>query len=150
MFQKKIFIDRLTFMRQQQKLAKRQLAFKVGISPRAIGQFEQGENLPSIETLVQLAQVLGVSLDYLCGVTDIMHRDPPPMGVKEGENSMDSSLDLTPPVSRKMCPECGSGAFILIPAQAAILVAGRQMTTTLHVCRQCGYVRQFVNFVPES
>ena len=80
MFQKKSFMDRLTFMRQQHQWSKRQLAFKVGISPRAIGQFEQGENLPSIETLVQLAQVLGVSLDYLCGLTADPHPYPPDPG----------------------------------------------------------------------
>ncbi len=42
-----------------------ELAQRLRISPSAVGMYEQGRREPSGEMLVQLARVLGVSVDYL-------------------------------------------------------------------------------------
>ncbi len=41
------------------------LAEKANISPSFMGQIERGDRKLSLETLVSIAKVLGVSLDYL-------------------------------------------------------------------------------------
>ena len=42
-----------------------ELAGKLRISPSAVGMYEQGRREPSAQTLVDLAKVFGVSVDYL-------------------------------------------------------------------------------------
>lgn len=42
-----------------------ELASRLQISPSAVGMYEQGRREPSADTLVAMARVLGVSVDYL-------------------------------------------------------------------------------------
>lgn len=42
-----------------------ELAQRLGISPSAVGMYEQGRREPSADMLVRLSRVLGVSVDYL-------------------------------------------------------------------------------------
>ena len=42
-----------------------QLAKKLNVGPSAVGMYEQGRRIPAIDTLVQMAKLFGVSLDYL-------------------------------------------------------------------------------------
>lgn len=77
---KKIFAARLAATREQRQVSQRQLAFRVGVSPRAVGQYEQGENLPSVEVLVALARALEVSTDHLLGLSDDPHASSLPKG----------------------------------------------------------------------
>ncbi len=68
MFDLAILMVRLRTAREAKSLSQRQLTCKIGVSPRAIGKFEQGLNLPAaIDTLVKLANVLDVTVDYLVG-----------------------------------------------------------------------------------
>jgi len=48
-------------------LSQKDLAGQINVSPPAINRFEKGEKSPSVDTLVKLAKVLGVSTDYLLG-----------------------------------------------------------------------------------
>jgi len=38
-----------------------------GLSKNQIGRYERGERVPDIYTAIELADIFGVSLDYLCG-----------------------------------------------------------------------------------
>ena len=69
MFSEKVLAARLQQARTAKGLSQRQLAFRLGISPRAVGQFEQGRNAPSLETLVAIATALDASTDYLLGLS---------------------------------------------------------------------------------
>ena len=42
-----------------------ELAKELHVGPSAIGMYEQGRRIPSVEMLVQMADLFGVSLDYL-------------------------------------------------------------------------------------
>ena len=48
-----------------QRLTLEKLAEKIDKSINFIGQIERGEGKPSLETLVDIANALGVSVDYL-------------------------------------------------------------------------------------
>jgi len=75
MFSEKVLASRLKQARTAKGLSQRQLAFRIGLSPRAVGQFEQGQNLPSLATLVALAVALEASTDFLLGLSEQVPRD---------------------------------------------------------------------------
>ena len=52
-------------LRMRNNITQAQLAAALNISPSAMGMYEQGRREPSIQILVNLAKVLGVSTDYL-------------------------------------------------------------------------------------
>ena len=52
-------------LRKQNKLSQSQLAKDLNISPSALGMYEQGRRMPSLDILVRLSAYFHVSLDYL-------------------------------------------------------------------------------------
>lgn len=56
---------RIIALRRKQGMSQAQLARKLHISASAEGKYEQGRRLPSVETLVLMANIFNVSLDYL-------------------------------------------------------------------------------------
>lgn len=73
---KKVLGMRLAAARSAKGLSQRKLGALIGISGPAIAGIETGPYWPSVDTLVDLADALDVSLDWLCGRTD--HSDWPP------------------------------------------------------------------------
>lgn len=56
---------RIIALRKKQGWSQTQLAEKLYITASAEGNYEQGRRLPNVETLVLMAQLFDVSLDYL-------------------------------------------------------------------------------------
>lgn len=52
-------------LRKQAGLTQARLAKQLHISPSAEGMYEQGRRTPSIDIVISMAQLFGVSLDYL-------------------------------------------------------------------------------------
>ena len=50
-----------------QKLTNKKIACELGISPAKLSEYKVGKILPSIPTLIKLADYFGVSTDYLLG-----------------------------------------------------------------------------------
>ena len=57
--------QRIAALRKQAGMNQKELAARLGISPSAVGMYEQGRREPSAEKLVELARLFGVSLDSL-------------------------------------------------------------------------------------
>lgn len=51
--------------RKKRTYTQEQLAELVGVSDAYIGQIERGERNPTLETLIKIANQLGVTIDYL-------------------------------------------------------------------------------------
>lgn len=51
--------------RQQKKLRQEDLAEKTGLSTNYIGAVERGEKIPSLETLIEIINVLEISADLV-------------------------------------------------------------------------------------
>ena len=56
---------RIAALRRDAGMSQAQLANALGISPSAMGMYEQGRREPAIETVVALSQIFQVSTDYL-------------------------------------------------------------------------------------
>ena len=57
--------NQIIFLRKKAGMSQLQLAEKLNVGPSAVGMYEQGRRMPAINTLVQMAKLFGVSLDYL-------------------------------------------------------------------------------------
>lgn len=62
--------ERVTLWRKKKKLTQEELAIKVNVTKAAISNYENGHSTPSNETLVALADALGIDTDYLLGRSD--------------------------------------------------------------------------------
>lgn len=65
------FGTRLLEIRKSKGFSQADLAEMLNTKPPVIGRYERGEATPSIEVGLKLAKILGVSLDYLTGNTDL-------------------------------------------------------------------------------
>lgn len=62
--------DRLKQMRLKHHLTQAELADKLGADTKQISRWESGNGVPHAERLIDIAQILSVSVDYLLGVSD--------------------------------------------------------------------------------
>lgn len=65
-----IFRTRLRELRKKQKISQEDMAIKIGVAHRSYRRYETGEAEPGISTVIAIADVLDVSLDYLTGRTE--------------------------------------------------------------------------------
>lgn len=65
-----IFGKRLNELRQEEKITRAELAKKLNVSVRLISYWENGERECSFDTLIQLADLLNTTTDYLLGRTE--------------------------------------------------------------------------------
>lgn len=56
---------RIAALRREAGLSQAELAQQLGVSPSAVGMYEQGRREPSMDMLVQLARIFQVSTDFL-------------------------------------------------------------------------------------
>lgn len=63
--------NRIAELRNDAHMSQRQLAKEIGTSQANLSRWEQGIIIPSILECWRLAEYFGVSIDYLCGKSDI-------------------------------------------------------------------------------
>jgi transcriptional regulator with XRE-family HTH domain len=62
--------SRITAVRKQKGWSQAELAKKLNVSREIVGRYERGDATPSIEIAGKMADVFGISLDYLAGNTE--------------------------------------------------------------------------------
>ena len=67
--------DRIALLRRGKGWSQTELARQLHISASAVGMYEQGRREPSLEGVVELAEVFGVSADYLLTGRPLTQRD---------------------------------------------------------------------------
>ena len=90
---------RIAVLRRASGLSQGELAKQLQVSPSAIGMYEQGRREPSVELLIAMADIFGVTLDYLLtGKPEKL-----PVGVQDVFRQTDKQLDDRPkrPLSRE-------------------------------------------------
>ena len=72
------FRERLRMARRVRDITQEQLAEMAEISRAMVGRYESSDQLPALDTLVRIADALGVSTDYLLGRTDTIEQSYEP------------------------------------------------------------------------
>ena len=62
--------NNLRKLRKEKGLSQIAVQMQTGIEQALISKYENGERVPPTETLMQLADFYGVSMDYIMGPTD--------------------------------------------------------------------------------
>lgn len=57
--------EKIKRLRKDQDMSQAELGAKIGADARQISNYENGKNIPGTETLISIAEVFNVSLDYL-------------------------------------------------------------------------------------
>ncbi len=83
------FSEKIRFLRKKYKLSQAELGKKVGVSNRAVSKWENGDSLPSTDTLLSIATVFGVNLDFF-----LKHDRKEEGRKKEREAGMESLREL--------------------------------------------------------
>lgn len=65
-----IFAERLQSLMATSGLTQAQIAERVGVKPQIVTDYKGKRATPSFDVLTKLADLLGVSLDYLVGRSD--------------------------------------------------------------------------------
>ncbi|RUS45278.1 helix-turn-helix domain-containing protein [Cohnella sp. AR92] len=61
--------DRIAELRDAKRLTQEQLSTSLGISRAALSHYEKNRRQPDFDTLIKLADIFGVSVDYMLGRT---------------------------------------------------------------------------------
>ena len=70
--------DRIRQARARLRMSQAELARRIGISTTAMSAIESDVTDPRASRITAMADVLGVTADYLLGRADAPHRDPAP------------------------------------------------------------------------
>lgn len=92
-------VDHLQDLRRRDNLSQEDLALTLGISQQHVSKWEAGNNDPSAEMLIRLAQTFSVSVDFLLGLAE--HSN----GVSEARKSPDLKDLLDEFVTPENAPE---------------------------------------------
>jgi len=68
------FSDKLRQLRKENKITQMQLAKDINLNDRTIKRYEAGTVEPTLSVIISLANYFDVSLDYLCGLSDVRSR----------------------------------------------------------------------------
>ena len=68
------FSKRLKMLRYENNVSITELAQKIGITKSTISRYENAKMEPTLPVLREIVKHFGVTLDWLCGVSDINNR----------------------------------------------------------------------------
>lgn len=65
------FKNRIKFLRLEKGWTQSRLAGELKKTKATVCKWEKGITTPSLETLIELAEMFDCSLDFLCGLSDV-------------------------------------------------------------------------------
>ncbi|MBQ6403796.1 MAG: helix-turn-helix transcriptional regulator [Oscillospiraceae bacterium] len=82
MYDKATFARQLRLLKDQRGLTQKEIADRLETTEATISRYVSGDRTPNIETAVELAALLGVSMDTLCGIDPpAVERTPPEINI---------------------------------------------------------------------
>lgn len=85
MAEKSVFATRLRSLREREGQSQEEFAKRLGLSQQQITRWETGKWTPQADALVTIAQSLGITVDYLLGMTDDPSRPVDTLTAEERE-----------------------------------------------------------------
>ena len=67
------FNERFSELRTDNDIKQKEIAKYLNVTVSTVSHYEKGLNSPELRTLVLIARYFGVTLDYLCGISDYKH-----------------------------------------------------------------------------
>lgn len=71
------YVTRIRNLREDSDLTQNQIAEYLGTYQTMYARYERGANEMPVRHLIRLAKYYGVSMDYICGLSDQKHNTPP-------------------------------------------------------------------------
>lgn len=90
--------ERLRALREEMDISQKELAARINVGRSTVSGYERGDKTPSFAVLIQLADLYGVSLDYLFGRTELrasLRRMEGKLTYKSGAVPIDTLFQLT-------------------------------------------------------
>ena len=115
-----LFGQRHRDLRLKKGLTQKELAYKLGVSPSAVGMYEQGRREPENALLSELCRILDTTTDYLIGFT----KTPQDVGeviedftgmLMSQEGLMFNGQPISPEDREKIVIAIKSAAAVVIP-----------------------------------
>lgn len=106
--------EKLIILRDKSGLSQMALANKLGVSRQAVSRWESGDAVPTIDKLKTLAEVYGVSLDWLCSISASPY-EPTPTAEEAGDHA---AMDSRKKITRKV------KVILVVGIISALLLAG--------------------------
>lgn len=70
------YTDRIKSLREDKDLTQEKIAKLLNIGQKTYSDYERGKIRIPIDSIIVLAEYYDVSIDYICGVTNIKNRFP--------------------------------------------------------------------------
>ena len=64
-------MNRIKQLREEKRMTQLRLSIELEVAQETICGYESGRHHPSVEKLLKLSEIFGVSCDYILGVSDI-------------------------------------------------------------------------------
>ncbi len=63
--------ERIRTLREERRYQQKEIAERLGVLPQAFSNYENGKREPDLLTVLKLAKLFDVSVDYLLGLTPV-------------------------------------------------------------------------------
>lgn len=60
-------------LREERGMSQVRLSIELGVSQETVSAYENGKHYPSVQALVKLSDIFGVSCDYILGLSEERH-----------------------------------------------------------------------------
>lgn len=90
-------------LRKENGMSQQQLADKMFVNQTAVSQWERGATMPEPQAILRLAELFGVSTDYLLGRTD--KKEPPVEDERPNADVRAAQLRLADDLYDRLTPE---------------------------------------------
>lgn len=66
-------MNRIKQLREERGMSQVRLSIELGVSQETVSAYENGKHYPSVQSLIKLSEIFGVSCDYILGLSEQPH-----------------------------------------------------------------------------
>lgn len=66
-------MNRIKELREEHNMSQIRLSIELGVSQETVSAYENGKHYPSVQSLIKLSDIFGVSCDYILGLSEERH-----------------------------------------------------------------------------
>lgn len=70
------YSERIRFLREDRDLSQTEISSLLNVGQRTYSDYERGKTRIPVDSLILLAKKYNVSMDYICGVSDVPGKFP--------------------------------------------------------------------------